>query len=261
MLQTLIHTTLLLLGYVSLWFVVGLLRKRNDVADIAWGPGFVVISLFCFFTKPFSVVSMLVYVLVALWGIRLSAHIALRSRNKPEDFRYQHWRNTWGKWFVLRSYLQVYVLQGFFMLIIGTPILVAAEAATDRIHIITIVGGILWLIGFVFEAVGDYQLAVFVKNKKNKGDIMQTGLWRYTRHPNYFGEVMLWWGIFLIVLPLEHGIWAIISPLTITFLLLYVSGIPMLEKKYADNPQFQEYKKRTSAFFPREVRSLERSDT
>ena len=250
MLHTAASAALLILGYVTVWFIIGMFRKRNDVADIAWGLGFVLLCVFFFFTRPFSTMAAIVYALIVLWGLRLALHIAWRSAGKPEDFRYRQWRDTWGRWFVLRSYLQVYVLQGCFMLLIAAPVLIAAEAASNRVHAMTIAGIALWAIGFVFEAVGDYQLSVFVKNKRNKVDIMQTGLWRYTRHPNYFGEVLLWWGIFLIVLPLPHGLWGIISPLTITFLLLKVSGIPMLEEKYADNPQFQDYKKRTSAFFP-----------
>ena len=114
-----------------------------------------------------------------------------------------------------------------------------------------LIGCIIWLIGFAFELIGDYQLMLFIKQRQNKSDIMQTGLWKYTRHPNYFGEVLVWWGVFIMVLPLDYGIWTIISPITISFLLLYVSGIPMLEAKYKDNVAFEEYKKRTSAFFPR----------
>ncbi len=250
MLQTLLQISLLILVYVTLWFIVSLIKKRNDVADIAWGLGFIVICIFLFLTKPYSSNSILIYALVTLWGLRLTMHIALRSKGKSEDFRYKKWRMDWGKYFVIRSYLQVYVLQGFFMLLIGLPIIIAGAVPIQDSHTFTYVGCLVWFIGFVFEAVGDYQLSVFVKNKKDKSDIIQSGLWRYTRHPNYFGEVLIWWGIFIITLPLQNGFWGIISPLTITFLLLYVSGIPMLEAKYKENGAFQEYKRRTSAFFP-----------
>lgn len=255
MITTLFQAAALIWAYASLWFLIGMFRKRNDVADIAWGLGFVALCLFCAFTRPISPVAAVVYGLVGLWGIRLAIHIGARSAGKAEDFRYRQWRQSWGKWFVLRSYLQVYLLQGCFMWLMSIPILLAAEAASARLSVVSLLGVLLWAIGFAFEAIGDYQLSVFVKNKTQAGQIMQTGLWRYTRHPNYFGEVLLWWGIFLLVLPLEYGLWAIISPLTITFLLLYVSGIPMLEAKYADNPQFQAYKKRTSAFFPMRPRN------
>jgi steroid 5-alpha reductase family enzyme len=250
MAQTLFQTALLIFGYVTLWFVVSLIKKRNDVADIAWGLGFIAVCVYLFATQPLNPISALVYVLVTLWGLRLAIHIGLRSTGKAEDFRYKKWREEWGKYFLIRSYLQVYILQGFFMLLIAFPILIAGIAPPQYISTFTVIGGIMWSIGFAFEAIGDYQLSVFVKTKQDKNDIMQTGLWRYTRHPNYFGEVLLWWGIFIITLPLQNGFWGIISPLTITFLLLFVSGIPMLEAKYKGNEAFEDYKSRTSAFFP-----------
>lgn len=250
MANLLLNSALCLFIYVTVWFFIARIQKRNDVADIAWGLGFVVVSAFCFFSYPHTPVALLVYALVTLWGVRLSAHIGLRSRGKMEDFRYQKMRAEWGKTVVWRSFLQVFVLQGFFMWVISLPILVASIADSPTFNAFSAVGVLLWIIGFAFEAIGDYQLSVFIKQKKNKGDVMQTGLWQYTRHPNYFGEVLLWWGIFIVVLPLDNGVWSIFSPLTITFLLLKVSGIPMLEAKYKDNPQFQAYKRRTSSFFP-----------
>ena len=251
MLATIFQIGLFIFCYVSVWFLISLLLKRNDIADIAWGLGFVAIVIFLFITQTVTKQSGIVYILTIIWGMRLAIHIGLRTKGKPEDFRYKKWRDEWGKYFVLRSYLQVYLLQGFFMWIISVPILVVSMAKNQQISPFMFVGLIIWLIGFAFESIGDYQLMQFIKHKQNKSDIMQTGLWKYTRHPNYFGEVLVWWGIFIMVLPLEYGCWAIISPITISFLLLYVSGIPMLEAKYKDNVAFQEYKKRTSAFFPR----------
>ena len=250
MLATIFQIGLFIFCYVSVWFLISLLLKRNDIADIAWGLGFVAIVIFLFITQTATKQSVIVYMLTVIWGIRLAIHIGVRSKDKPEDFRYKKWREEWGEYFVLRSYLQVYLLQGFFMWIISLPIIVVSMAQNQPISPFVLIGCIIWLIGFVFESIGDYQLMIFIKQRQNKSDIMQTGLWKYTRHPNYFGEVLVWWGIFIMVLPLEYGLWAIISPITISFLLLYVSGIPMLEAKYKDNVAFQEYKKRTSAFFP-----------
>ena len=250
MLATIFQIGLFIFCYVSVWFVISLLIKRNDIADIAWGLGFVTIVIFLFITQAPTLQSCIVYILTIIWGMRLAIHIGVRSKGKPEDFRYKKWRDEWGKYFVLRSYLQVYLLQGFFMWIISLPIILVSMAKNQPISPFILVGSIVWLIGFVFESIGDYQLMLFIKQRQNKSDIMQTGLWKYTRHPNYFGEVLVWWGICIMVLPLEYGLWAIISPITISFLLLYVSGIPMLEAKYNHNQAFQEYKKRTSSFFP-----------
>ena len=250
MLATIFQIGLFICCYVSVWFVISLLIKRNDIADIAWGLGFVGVVIFLFITQAQTLQSTIVYILTIIWGIRLAIHIGVRSKGKPEDFRYKKWRDEWGKYFVLRSYLQVYLLQGFFMWIISLPIIVVSMAKNQIISPVVLAGSIIWLIGFAFESIGDYQLMLFIKQRQNKSDIMQTGLWKYTRHPNYFGEVLVWWGLCIMVLPLEYGLWTIISPITISFLLLYVSGIPMLEAKYKDNLAFQDYKKRTSSFFP-----------
>jgi steroid 5-alpha reductase family enzyme len=167
---------------------------------------------------------------------------------KAEDFRYAQWRREW-KHFYLRSFLQVFMLQGLFLLIIAWPVMFINLAAPGAWHVWDVAGTVVWLIGFGFESIGDYQLAQFKKNPAHRGKLITTGLWRYTRHPNYFGEAVLWWGIFMIACAVSGWI-TVVGPLLITYLLRYVSGVPMLERKYANHPDFEEYKRKTSVFFP-----------
>ncbi len=242
---------LCMLVYMSLWFVVSLVKKRNDVADVAWGLGFVLISWASFFLSlQTSVRGLVVNILVSVWGTRLAWHIFKRNRNKPEDYRYLAWRQTWGKWFYIRSYVQVYFLQGMLLFLIALPVLVINQNHGQSLRILEFVGVGVWLVGFCFEVVGDAQLARFIKNPTNKGKLMQSGLWAYTRHPNYFGEVTQWWGIWVLAWAVPNGYVSIVGPLTITFLILKVSGIPLLEKKMAAKPEFAEYRRRVSVFFP-----------
>jgi len=242
---------LLLLFYMSAWFVLSLVKKRNDVADVAWGLGFVLLVWVSFFVgEAESIRGFLVGLLVSIWGIRLAWHIHRRNKGKTEDYRYAKWREEWGKWFYLRSYLQVYFLQGALLFLIVLPILFINKGAGQDLGVLDFVGLAVWILGFVFESVGDAQLARFIKDPANKGKLMQSGLWQYARHPNYFGEVLMWWGLWIIALSVPNGLYGIIGPLTITFLILKVSGIPMLEKRMEENPEFVEYKKRTSKFFP-----------
>jgi len=237
--------------YMNLIFVIALIKKDNGIVDIAWGLGFVLVALFNFFYIPgFTARQMLVTLLILLWGIRLAHYINCRNKNKPEDFRYAAWRKQWGKFWIIRTYFQVFMVQGFFMLVIVSPVFLLHYDNGARLGILEIIGVIIWLIGYLFQAIGDLQMMKFKKNPDNKGKIITSGLWKYTRHPNYFGESLMWWGIFLIVKNAVPGWWAVISPLTITFLLLFVSGIPLLEKKYKDNPEFQVYAKKTSIFIP-----------
>lgn len=245
-----IQSSLIILAYATFWFILSVLKKRNDIADIAWGLGYIVLCIFYLSTQEFAVRSLLLYILVLLWGSRLSLHIYLRNKNKEEDFRYLKWRKQWGKTFFIRSYFQVYILQGIFLLAVISGVTITAANPQMPLNYLDSIGIIIWLIGFYFETVGDYQLSKFIKNERNKGKVMKYGLWKYTRHPNYFGEVTMWWGIFIIVLSSPYGIYGVISPAIITTLILFVSGVPMLEKKYENNPQYQEYQKQTSKFFP-----------
>jgi steroid 5-alpha reductase family enzyme len=235
---------------MNLWFIVSLIKKRNDVADVAWGLGFVVLAWASFITTSSnSLISLITNCLVTIWGLRLAFHIYSRNKGKAEDYRYNKWRQDWGKWFYLRSYFQIYILQGIFLFLISLPVLFINNLPSS-INIFSFVGFIVWLIGFYFEVVGDYQLSEFIKNPNNKGKLMTSGLWQYTRHPNYFGEVTQWWSIFIIALSVHNGWISIIGPITITFLILKVSGIPMLEKKMEKNPEFLDYKNKTSMFIP-----------
>jgi steroid 5-alpha reductase family enzyme len=238
--------------FVTALFVLSVLIKRNDIADIAWGTGIFIVALVSYLMtpEPSSLQQLLTFV-AGLWGVRLTVRIFFRNIKKPEDFRYKKWRDEWGRWFYLRSYLQVYVLQGALMVVVGYSFIHASVYGdTAQLSAITVLGFLIWCVGYFFEVIGDWQLDSFIKSKPASGTILDTGLWRYTRHPNYFGEVTMWWGIWLMVAPLTLSVLTLISPLTITFLILKVSGIPMLEKKFTGNANFESYKARTNAFFP-----------
>lgn len=237
--------------YMSLWFVVSLVKKRNDVADVAWGLGFVLMAWTSFFLSDQSgAKGFFAVVLVSIWGLRLSYHIYFRNKGKAEDYRYLAWRQQWGKWFYLRSYGQVYLLQGAFLFMIVLPVLLINKTGNQPVSLLDLIGVAVWFVGFYFESVGDAQLARFIKDPLNKGKLMQSGLWAYTRHPNYFGEVVQWWGLWLVALSVPNGLLGVLGPITITFLILKVSGVPMLEKKMEQNPEFASYKQRVSVFFP-----------
>ena len=241
----------ILFVYMSLWFIVSLMRKRNDVADVAWGLGFVLMAWTSFFLAgDFGMRGLGVCLLVSIWGLRLAWHIHARNKGRGEDYRYLAWRKEWGKWFLLRSYAQVYLLQGFLLFLVVFPVLVIQKGSDSPLGWLDLLGVAVWLFGFIFEVVGDAQLARFIQDPSNKGKLMQSGLWAYTRHPNYFGEVTLWWGLGIVALSVPDGIFGIIGPLTITFLILKVSGIPLLEKKMAEHPDFAAYKERVSVFIP-----------
>lgn len=252
MLNVFLIQSLVIFFYAIGWFVISIEKNRNDVADVAWGGGFACVALVAYMTHGTGESrAILVLFLVLLWGARLVMHIGGRNRGKPEDHRYKIWRQEWGRrTFRLRSFLQVFLLQGLLILIISLPVTWSIVQNGPPLNLLDAVGLCLWLTGLFFEAVGDYQLLRFKKNPENKGRIMKSGLWHYTRHPNYFGEVLLWWGIFLICLSVPLGWWTVIGPLTLTWLILRVSGAPMLEKKFADDPEYAEYIRTTSVFFP-----------
>ena len=236
--------------YLTLFWIFALIQKRNDIADVAWGMGFIVLTLVLFLqSNSIGTKAIFLLCMVIIWGGRLAIHIALRHRGKPEDKRYQTMRESW-KYKRLQSYTHVFLTQGFFLLLVATPIILFFLDSKSLLQWFNLIGLALWAFGFLFEAISDYQLTQFIKNPLNKGKIMRYGLWRYTRHPNYFGEITCWWGFYVFTLFTPFWYLGIIGPITITLLILGVSGIPMLEKHYEGNQEYDAYKKTTSAFFP-----------
>ena len=247
----LFRSAIVVFAYFMLFFVVAQVIKNNSIVDMGWGPGFVIVTFYAWLASDtITARGTVAMFLVTIWGCRLAYHIVRRNIGKPEDFRYANWRKEWGKWVVPRAFFQVFMLQGFFMMVVAYPVLLMQASTRTGFGLIEMLGLSVWIIGFYFESVGDRQLREFKKDPKNKGEIIQHGLWRYTRHPNYFGEATMWWGLWIMAIPVEWGWTGLISPLVITWLLLFVSGVPMLEKKYQGNPEFEAYAQRTNAFFP-----------
>ncbi len=241
---------LLIVIYVSLIFVLALIAGDNSIVDIFWGPGFILIALYSLIQNPEpDLRKWIVTFLVALWGIRLSVHVFLRNRGRGEDFRYRQWRETW-KFFIVRSYFQIFLLQGFFMFIIASPVYYINFCSKEPLGFWDTLGLVVFGMGFFFEALADHQLSEFKKKPENKGKIITTGLWELCRHPNYFGEALIWWGIAFYAMNLPMGWITLVSPVVITLLLRFVSGVPMLEKKYRGRPDWEEYKRKTAAFVP-----------
>lgn len=243
----------LLCGFSLLW-LASLRLKDASIVDIAWGVSFI-ISAWIYFglsQEGFLPRKLLVVSLVTIWGLRLSAYIFNRNRGRGEDFRYQNWRNQFGRSWPWRSYVQVFFLQGFLAWIISLPLLAAQYSPTPgTLTVLDWSGAALWLAGFSFETIGDWQLARFRKKSNTPGEILRTGLWKYTRHPNYFGEAVLWWGFGLVALSVPNGWIALASPILMTYLLTRVSGVRMLDNALLERkPGYRAYVQSTSAFIP-----------
>lgn len=246
-----------LFTFFVIFFIIAQVKKNNGLADIAWGLGFIVVALTgLIYTQNFTYLTLAVTALVLLWGFRLFFYIGIRNWSKPEDYRYVDMRKKWKTHLKLKAFFKVFMLQGILLYIISLPIQFAMQTkkgVSEPFEFVILgLGILLWIVGFYFEAVGDAQLKTFKKDPANKGKIMQSGLWKYTRHPNYFGEALMWWSVWIVSTATFELLSFIgfVGPLLITLLLLFVSGVPLLEKKYKDNKDFQAYAKKTSIFFP-----------
>ena len=235
-----------------LW-LISLALKNSSIVDIFWGLGFVMTVWVTFFLTKNDLTTRhwLIAVLTSIWGLRLAIYVLIRNAGKGEDFRYAKWREENGKNWWWYSFFKVFLLQGVLMWIIATP-LIAAQLTPQPagLNALDYIGILIWAIGFFFESVGDLQLARFKANPQNKGKLLSSGVWRYTRHPNYFGDAAQWWGFYLIATA-AGGYWTIFSPILMTFFLVKVSGVAMLEKTLATNkPGYADYMRTTNAFIP-----------
>jgi steroid 5-alpha reductase family enzyme len=232
-------------------FILAQILKNNSIVDIGWGIGFILITSVLFLAKVSAdPKEIILLVMIFVWGMRLALHIFLRSRGKGEDFRYAQWRKDWGKNAAIIAFYKVFLLQGLLMIFIALPIIVEFSSNSDKLNHFSLLGCMVFAFGLLFESVGDCQLYCFKRNKENKGKLITSGLWKYTRHPNYFGEAVLWWGIAIFTIGSEFWIVSFIGPLVLNLLLVFVSGVPMLEKKYEGNKEWEAYKKVTPAFIP-----------
>lgn len=234
-------------------WIISLIHRNVTIVDSLWGLGFVIIAVITFFlSQGYPIRKGLITILVVLWGIRLVIYLTWRNWGTGEDPRYGSMRNNSGDKFWIVSLFKVFLLQGIFMFVISLVIQMGQMSPLPQnLTWLDITGIIVWGVGYVFETVGDWQLARFKGNPANKGKVMNRGLWAYTRHPNYFGECLVWWGIFFVTLSTQDGIWTIISPIIITTVLLKMTGIPLTEASILKRrPDYKTYIENTSAFFP-----------
>jgi len=242
-----------ILSMMTLLWIVSTIIKNVSIVDLFWGFGFVVAAFFYFFrTGEAGIRNYIILTLVSVWGLRLSLYLWWRNYGKGEDFRYREFRKKYGEnryWWI--SFFQTFLLQGVLMWLISAPLLGAqVERTRTALGILDYAGILVWLTGFVFEVGGDMQLAAFKADPANKGKVLNTGFWKYTRHPNYFGDSAVWWGYGLICVSAGSYLPALGSVL-MTLLIIKVSGVILLEKTLVDTkPQYSDYIKRTNAFFP-----------
>ena len=241
---------------MTLVWVVSLVKRDASIIDIFWGPAFALLAWVYWAAVPGQGARrLLVPVLVTVWALRLAGYILWRNRGGGEDYRYAAMRSKYGRAFPALSLVIVFWLQAALAWLIAMPLLQVQRAGAG-LGWLDGLGLALFAVGLFFEAVGDYQLARFKGDPSNRGKVMDRGLWRYTRHPNYFGDATLWWGLACFALATPGSAWVLPSPVLMTFLLLKVSGVALLEKGLGSTkPGYEEYVRRTSAFLPRPPRA------
>ena len=253
MMTLFLQAALIILVLVTLLWIWSVIIKNVSIVDIFWGFGFVVVNTFyVFMSGDLNARKILILTLVGFWGLRLAIYLAWRNIGKGEDFRYKEFRRNYGPkrywWF---SYFQTFLLQGVLIMIVSLPLLgINSSASSGDLNLLDYFGIIVWLIGFTFEAGGDFQLARFKRDFANKGKVLNTGFWKYTRHPNYFGDAAVWWAYAIFSIA-AGSYWQLIGAIVMTLLIIKISGVALLEKTLNNTkPQYREYIQKTSSFFP-----------
>lgn len=252
MLSVFINAFLIILFLVTALWICSIFIKNVSIVDIFWGLGFVIVNTFYYYQfEDSNLRKLLLLILVAIWGLRLTIYLGWRNMGKGEDYRYRDFRKRYGVerywWF---SYFQVFLLQGALIMIVSLPLLGVQSSNSSTLNFLDYIAIIVWLIGFIFEAVGDFQLAYFKSNPKNEGKVLNTGLWKYTRHPNYFGDAMVWLAYALFCIA-TGSYWQIIGSAIMIFLIVKVSGVALLEETIKDRkPEYRDYIKKTNSFLP-----------
>ena len=243
-------------GLMVIMWLISLVLKDVSIIDLVWGLGFVLVAWSVFACVPGqSVTRNLLAGMTSVWGLRLTVYLAWRNHGQPEDFRYQQMRQR-RKWFPLTSIFIVFGLQGVVMWVVSLPLQMGIATAQPGWNWLHFVGVMFWGIGVFFEAVGDWQLTRFRMRPDSAGQVLDTGLWRFTRHPNYFGDFMVWWGLYCVAIARSDGWWTAIGPVVMSIFLMRVSGVTLLEKSLTSKkPAYAEYIAKTNAFFPGPVKN------
>ena len=249
---------LAVLVLMILTWIISILLRDAGIVDIVWGAGFVLVAWVSYITGDGnSTRSNLLMAMVAAWGARLTIYLWVRNHGKDEDYRYRAMRKRSGDAFAIRSFFTVFLLQGVLMWTVSLPVQLAMVPASPDVGLLGVVGVAIWGVGFFFESVGDSQLARFKADPDNEGLLFESGLWKYTRHPNYFGDFCVWWGLFLVTAETTDARYAIIGPIVMSIFLIRISGVRLLERSLAKRkPGYEEYVARTSAFIPRPPRKI-----
>ena len=248
-----IQGLLLIISLMTFLWILSVYLRNVSIVDLFWGLGFIIVNaLYIFSSEVINIRQIVLFVMVAIWGLRLSIYLAWRNIGKGEDFRYREFRRKFGEsnyWWI--SYFQTFLLQGILMWIISVTLYgVSVSSNETSLNIIDFIGILIWMVGFIFEAGGDFQMAKFKMNLLNKGKVLNTGFWRFTRHPNYFGDAAVWWGYGLLCIA-SGSPWYIIGSIIMTLLIIKVSGVALLEKTLKNQkPEYFAYIQKTNSFFP-----------